>query len=190
MSDREDMLGEDFDWTDEPGVRSGVASPESAPSPGPRSLTSDLESFRKQATASPPRRLALLAVALAVSIAIVVAVVVRAGGNEQASSPPPTTAPTATLPQTPQQPAAPSAQATITVSPTITLRAGDDGPAVRTLQRALRRLGFAAGSLDGVFGAKTEAAVTAFQRAHGLTPDGVVGAATARALNRALARVG
>ena len=40
---------------------------------------------------------------------------------------------------------------------------------------------------DGSFGSRTETAVKAFQTAHGLTPDGIVGATTARMLNEALA---
>ena len=40
-------------------------------------------------------------------------------------------------------------------------------------------------SLPGYFGSQTKAAVTAFQRRFGLTPDGVVGAAAWNALVRA-----
>lgn len=49
---------------------------------------------------------------------------------------------------------------------------GSKGEAVRTLQERLSL------AVDGVFGAKTEAAVKAFQSAHGLTPDGIVGPKT------------
>ncbi|MGH3207340.1 MAG: peptidoglycan-binding domain-containing protein [Trebonia sp.] len=52
---------------------------------------------------------------------------------------------------------------------------------VRSLQYLLDAHG-AKVAADGVFGAKTEAAVVAFQRAHHLTVDGVVGAKTWSAL--------
>jgi hypothetical protein len=51
-----------------------------------------------------------------------------------------------------------------------TLRRGSTGDVVRQLQTALQLA-----PADGVFGPGTEAAVRAFQRAHGLVPDGIVG---------------
>ncbi len=62
------------------------------------------------------------------------------------------------------------------------LRRGARGEAVRRLQTLLRRHGFSPGAVDGIFGPATEAAVVAFQRAHGLLADGVVGPRTWRAL--------
>ena len=46
---------------------------------------------------------------------------------------------------------------------------------VRALQRVLRKLGWAPGRVDGLFGPRTEAAVLRFQAATGLAQDGVVG---------------
>ena len=46
---------------------------------------------------------------------------------------------------------------------------------VKNLQNDLKTLGFLAGSVDGKFGAGTEAAVKAFQQKYGLTADGLVG---------------
>ncbi|MFY0527353.1 peptidoglycan-binding protein [Archangium gephyra] len=59
-----------------------------------------------------------------------------------------------------------------------TLREGARGEPVRALQNRLNQLGFNVGAADGSFGPKTEAAVKAFQRAKGLTADGVVGPKT------------
>ncbi|MGD9714079.1 MAG: peptidoglycan-binding protein, partial [Thermomicrobiales bacterium] len=50
------------------------------------------------------------------------------------------------------------------------------------LQSRLKQKGFSPGLIDGVFGPGTEAAVIAFQKSHGLLPDGVVGQRTATAL--------
>lgn len=66
-----------------------------------------------------------------------------------------------------------------------TLRLGANGPEVENLQNALKRHGFDPGPVDGDFGPRTQAAVTAFQQAKGLTADGVVGPQTWGALNQA-----
>ena len=66
--------------------------------------------------------------------------------------------------------------------------AGREARRVKTLQRSLRRLGWAPGPVDGLFGQRTESAVRRFQTARGLAPDGVAGAATWRVLGRALER--
>jgi hypothetical protein len=56
---------------------------------------------------------------------------------------------------------------------------GDD---VRGVQRALESKGYDTGGIDGVYGAKTEKAVIAFQQAVGLAVDGIVGPKTWAAL--------
>lgn len=59
--------------------------------------------------------------------------------------------------------------------------AGDD---VAVLQERLLELGFDAGRVDGVFGARTEAALKGLQRDYGLVGDGVCGPTTLRALKQ------
>lgn len=59
-----------------------------------------------------------------------------------------------------------------------TLRRGDTGNDVRTLQTALTRAGYDPGAINGVFGAQTERAVKQFQRVLGLQEDGIVGPRT------------
>lgn len=67
------------------------------------------------------------------------------------------------------------------------LAVGDRGEAVRTLQLQLRAIGFDPGDLDGVFGARTRAALEEFQKAHeSLKVDGICGPITAGALAQAL----
>ena len=65
------------------------------------------------------------------------------------------------------------------------LSVGATGPAVTDAQRRLTRQGFRV-KADGVFGARTAAAVAAFQRQRGLAPDGVVGPRTWEALDSAV----
>ena len=61
-------------------------------------------------------------------------------------------------------------------------RQGSTGDAVRTIQTKLKNWGYFSGTIDGIYGPKTEEAVKYFQRKNGLTADGVVGPATLRAL--------
>jgi Putative peptidoglycan binding domain len=88
-----------------------------------------------------------------------------------------TTSP-ATTAFTPPQPPLPVAK----------LARGARGPQVIELQRALQRLGYYSERIDGQYGSGTESAVSRFQSASGLTPDGVFGPVTRRALKSALAR--
>ena len=62
------------------------------------------------------------------------------------------------------------------------LRQGSTGDEVKEVQRRLKKWGYYNGSVDGVFGAGTRAAVIAFQKKNGLTADGIVGKATYEAL--------
>lgn len=66
-----------------------------------------------------------------------------------------------------------------------TIRQGDTGAAVTTLQLDLDDLG-AKLTADGVFGPLTAAAVRSFQASHDLTADGVVGPQTWNALYQAI----
>ncbi|BAY41116.1 peptidoglycan-binding domain 1 [Nostoc sp. NIES-2111] len=59
-----------------------------------------------------------------------------------------------------------------------TLRVGSQGERVSELQAALRLLGFYSGAVDGVYNESTANAVSGFKQAAGLTPDGIVDAAT------------
>lgn len=67
-----------------------------------------------------------------------------------------------------------------------TLSFGSRGPNVKLIQSLLNRIGYNAGTVDGVFGTQTQQAVVAFQRNNGLTPDGIVGPATWKVFNRLL----
>ena len=59
---------------------------------------------------------------------------------------------------------------------------GSSGDAVRTIQQKLTNWGYLNDKIDGVYGSKTAEAVKAFQRKNGLTPDGITGPATLKAL--------
>ena len=71
----------------------------------------------------------------------------------------------------------------------VSLRRGmTDSKSVQEMQARLKDLGYYTGSRDGDFGASTEEAVKAFQRAHGLTVDGVAGTTTLNKLYSSEAR--
>ncbi|ADY54862.1 NLP/P60 protein [Syntrophobotulus glycolicus DSM 8271] len=69
------------------------------------------------------------------------------------------------------------------------LKMGSTGSSVVELQIKLSSLGYSAGTADGIFGPKTQAAVKTFQSSTSLTPDGIVGPLTQNALNSAYAKV-
>jgi Putative peptidoglycan binding domain len=123
-------------------------------------------------------------IVLVLVIGLASAGVFSSGGGRPAATTTTTTATTApqattTAPRT--QPAA------IVIAPTVTLKPGDKGTQVQLLQSALAHLGYSPGTVDGVYGTSTTTAVTAFQRAHNLTADGILGPASLAALTSALA---
>lgn len=70
-----------------------------------------------------------------------------------------------------------------TAEPTYkTLRKGDEGPEVVTLQQALTELGYLSGAADGNFGTGTQTAVKKFQEDNSLDADGIAGRMTQEAL--------
>lgn len=64
----------------------------------------------------------------------------------------------------------------------VSLRPGNRGNTVVQIQQKLKDWGYYKGAVDGIFGMQTMYAVQDFQTKHGLTPDGVVGPATAAKL--------
>lgn len=64
-------------------------------------------------------------------------------------------------------------------------KTGSRGDEVRQIQQKLSRWGYYDGNVDGIFGIETKNAVVYFQRKNGLTPDGVAGPATLRAMGLA-----
>ena len=61
-------------------------------------------------------------------------------------------------------------------------RYGSSGSEVTQIQTKLKRWGYYTGSIDGVYGSKTVAAVKWFQSKNGLTADGIAGPATLAAM--------
>ncbi len=59
---------------------------------------------------------------------------------------------------------------------------GSRGSEVTQIQTKLKRWGYYTGSVDGIYGTKTQEAVKYFQRKNGLTVDGIAGPATLKAM--------
>jgi len=83
-------------------------------------------------------------------------------------------------------PDGPGTGGTDTTNPRPTLRFGARGDDVRHLQTLLRDAGHLGGTIDGLYGNGTLRAVKAFQRAAGLTADGITGTVTWEALETAV----
>lgn len=85
--------------------------------------------------------------------------------------------------------ATPSPKPTATPTPTSSaLRVGSTGSKVKSMQQRLKALGYYTGSVDGTFGEGTRKALVAFQKANGLTADGVAGTATLNKLHSSSAK--
>lgn len=127
------------------------------------------------------RLLGLAGLGIALLLAILAAAGVFSSGGHPRAAP--------TTQSTPTQPAT-TATVTTTASlppvPAGTVTPGATGRSVEELQRALARVGYRVGTVDGSYGPATKAAVAGFQRAHGLTADGVAGPKTLAALTAAL----
>lgn len=64
----------------------------------------------------------------------------------------------------------------------VTVKQGSRGDTVKKVQQKLKNWGYYSGAVDGIFGAKTTAAVKLFQKRNGLTVDGIVGNKTLAAM--------
>lgn len=178
------------DWFSEPDVTEALRERPAATTAEP----AELDDWLDQTAAAPTRRrriggsgasIAVVAIVVVAGLLVLLVIGLAVGGvfssGGSKGTPPLFTishpATTATTPATtPKGPAA----------PTKVLKPGDTGPQVRLLQRTLAHLGFSPGTIDGQYGPSTTAAVTSFQKAHGLTADGVCGPKTIAALKNAL----
>jgi lipoprotein-anchoring transpeptidase ErfK/SrfK len=143
------------------------------------------------ASEQPASRRVRLAVALVVASGLTACAVGCApidapppAGNPAPPAAVPTADPTVTATPAPTPPA-PAALAAPTPDPNAVLRLGASGPAVQELQQRLTDLGYWLGSADGHYGQLTRQAVIAFQKAQGITRDGVAGPQTRRLLSDA-----
>jgi hypothetical protein len=145
-----------------------------ADDPLPRSTTFDAWSLADR------RVLVPIGVAVVFLVALLAAVGVFGSDSPQMPAPNFATPPSVALPVV--RTTKPTAPRSIPNPPTTTLKPGDSGPDVKALQRELVSLGFPVGAVDGYYGKGVAKAVSAFQRARHLTPDGIVGPATLLAL--------
>lgn len=79
-----------------------------------------------------------------------------------------------------------SSNSSVSSSGETTLRYDMRSDAVLKLQQDLSKLGYYSGTISGHFGSKTEAAVMSFQKANGLSADGIAGSKTLAKIATAL----
>ncbi|MEE0298512.1 MAG: peptidoglycan-binding protein [Christensenellales bacterium] len=79
-----------------------------------------------------------------------------------------------------------SSNSSVSSSSGTTLRYDMRSDAVLKLQQDLSKLGYYSGTISGHFGSKTEAAVMSFQKANGLSADGIAGSKTLAKIATAL----
>jgi hypothetical protein len=119
-------------------------------------------------------------------LAIIFAILAAAGVFNGAKAAAPPVAPTVKHVTVTVRPTTAANTNPSAAAPSQTLKLGDTGPQVKTLQQALTSLGFSPGTPDGDYGPSTKIAVERFQVAKNLAEDGVVGPATLAALQKAL----
>ena len=127
------------------------------------------------------RYIVVAVIAVAALVAVLAAAGVFSGGSHKATPPPPVT-----TTQTPAPTPTPAPRAAPVPAPTAPLKPGDTGAQVKRLQRALLKLGYTVGTVDGDYGTATKTAVEQFQTASKLTADGLFGPATRAAMITAL----
>ncbi|MCL7424084.1 peptidoglycan-binding protein [Streptomyces sp. YS415] len=147
----------------------------------------------RRAAPEPPRRLRLAfvagAVALVVVIAVSVVLIVRftdGGAGEERASAPPKPPSASRSKRTYECRVERSADGRWYAGNSRTrdaiLAYGQAGPEVAEAQCLLRRAGFPAGEIDGIYGPLTQGAVKRIQEREGLVVDGIVGPHTWKAL--------
>lgn len=68
------------------------------------------------------------------------------------------------------------------VEPTAIVNAKSSAQDIKLVQKKLKNWGYYTGSVDGIYGSKTKAAVVKFQKKNGLAPDGIIGDKTLKAM--------
>jgi peptidoglycan hydrolase-like protein with peptidoglycan-binding domain len=137
-------------------------------------------SLRRSSTAQIERvlRMRRISVLLAVALLVPASTAAASGGGSHASG---------GAGVTPQVSSTPSSSGSSSGGFSRTLRRGQHGRDIRTLQSMLDQVGYAL-PITGFFGPSTQAAVKDFQQHHNLNPaSGVVGIRTATALRAAVA---
>lgn len=164
-----------------PPASQGEAPVQDAPTPADDWLAGNTVSEK----ASRPRSLDKVGLATAGLVVVLFAGLAIAGVFTSTHHLRPTPAATTVRNPTPPTTTASTTTARSAVTPpTSTLKPGDTGSQVTDLQRTLAAVGYSSGAADGNYGPATQSAVARFQRASGLTADGIFGSQTLSALRR------